>query len=245
MLISLSFSENRNADLLCNDLQIMMDDSINSGFLSKADIEELILIEEKDLLGYPVSNINTRILEDRIRKSPYIKNAEIFYDLEGILYVDVTQRTPVVKILTKTGSSYYMDREGYLFKPKGAFTPHIMIANGFFTEGQELQQVKNIADLKEQDKYSEWNDLLKLVDFIGKDEFWRSQLVQIYYNRSREFELIPRVGAHQILFGNIENMELKFRNLKTLYSEGFAYEGWNKYGIINLKYNNQVICTKR
>ena len=173
MLVSVSFSENRNADLLCNDLQIMMDDTINSGFLSKADIEEFILVEEKDLLGYPVSNINTRILEERIRKSPYIKNAEIFNDLEGILYVDVTQRTPVVKILTKTGSSYYMDREGYLFKPKGAFTPHIMIANGFFTEGQELQQVKNIADLKEQDKYSEWNDLLKLVDFIGKDEFWR------------------------------------------------------------------------
>ena len=64
-------------------------------------------------------------------------------------------------------------------------------------------------------------------------------------NRNQEFEIIPRVGAHQILLGNAENLELKFRNLKILYEEGLAYEGWNKYEIINLKYNNQVICSKR
>ena len=138
-----------------------------------------------------------------------------------------------------------MDNEGYLFTPRGAFIPHIIIANGYFTEGNELRKVKNITELKDKEKYSEWIDLIALVNFIGNDEFWRSQLVQVYYNSSREFELIPRVGAHQILFGNTDNLELKFRNLRTLYNEGLAYEGWNKYEIINLKYNNQVICTKR
>ncbi len=245
MLTSLSFSANRNAILLCNDLQIIMDDTINSGFLTKANIESLILSEEKDLLGYPISKINTRILEERIRKSPYIKSAEMFYDLEGILYVNVAQRVPVVKVLTKNGTSYYMDSEGFLFSPTGIFTPHIVIANGYFTDGSELRKSKDIINLEEKDKYSEWTDLLELVNFIEKDKFWKSQVVQIYYNRNQEFELIPRVGAHQIIFGNTDGMKTKFMNLKTLYKEGFAYEGWNKYGIINLKYDNQVICTKR
>ena len=245
MLTSLSFSANRNAILLCNDLQIIMDDTINSGFLTKANIESLILSEEKDLLGYPISKINTRILEERIRNSPYIKSAEMFYDLEGILYVNVAQRVPVVKVLTKNGTSYYMDSEGFLFSPTGTFTPHILIANGYFTEGSELRKSKDIINLEEKDKYSEWTDLLELVNFIEKDKFWKSQVVQIYYNRNQEFELIPRVGAHQIIFGNADGMKTKFMNLKTLYKEGFAYEGWNKYGIINLKYDNQVICTKR
>ena len=120
-----------------------------------------------------------------------------------------------------------------------------MIANGYFTEGKELKAINNIAELEDMDKYKEWSELLEILNFIREDKFWISQLVQIYFNQNQEFEFIPRVGAHQILFGNTDNLELKFRNLNTLYENGLAYEGWNKYEIINLKYNNQVICSKR
>ncbi len=245
LVLFLSFSANRSGELLCNDLQIIMDDTLKSGFLDKLDIEHIILSEEKEILGYPVTAINTRKLENKIRTLPYIKEAEIYHDLNGIMYVKVLQREPIVKVLTKTGSGYFMDNEGYLFSPKGDFTPYIMVANGYFTEGNEIKAIRNISDLSDTDKYKEWFELLMILNFIRNDKFWRSQLVQIYYNRNQEFEIIPRVGAHQILLGNAENLELKFRNLKILYEEGLAYEGWNNYEIINLKYNNQVICSKR
>jgi cell division protein FtsQ len=83
------------------------------------------------------------------------------------------------------------------------------------------------------------------VKYISEDKFLSSQIVQIYYNGSGDFELIPRVGAHQIIFGDIKDYQLKFMKLKVLYEEGLKYEGWNKYVMINLKYKNQVICTKR
>ncbi|MFW6222798.1 MAG: cell division protein FtsQ, partial [Bacteroidota bacterium] len=59
------------------------------------------------------------------------------------------------------------------------------------------------------------------------------------------FEIIPRVGAHFIHFGSIDQYEWKFKKLKYLYKKGFSKEGWNKYEQINLKYKNQIICTKR
>ncbi len=40
------------------------------------------------------------------------------------------------------------------------------------------------------------------------------------------------------------DLAVKFRKLKILYNEGLKYEGWNNYEKINLKYKNQVICTK-
>lgn len=245
LVIIFSFTAARNEELLCNDLQIVMKDTIKSEFLKKSDIENLVLKEEKELLGYPICTINTRKIEEKIKALPYIKKAEIFYDLNGIMYVNILQREAVVKVVTKTGSGYYIDSEGYLFLPKGNFTPYIMVANGYFTDGSELKTIKNIAELSDLDKYKEWSDLLILINFIGKDEFWKSQIVQVYCNRDQEFELIPRVGAHQILLGNADNLAVKFKNLKTLYNEGLTYEGWNKYEIINLKYNNQVICSKR
>lgn len=245
MLFSLSFAAEKNSELLCNDLQIVMKDTLHSGFLNRTDIEKIIFSEEKELLGYPISKINTRKLEKLIREQPYIKDAEIFYDLEGVLYVKVMQRIPIIKILTKTGRSYYLDEEGYIFKPKAAFTPHILIANGYFTEDEKIKTAKNIYFLGDDAKYAEWHELHRVAHFIENNKFWNSQIVQIYFNRKGEFELIPRVGAHQIILGNADNIELKFRNLRILYDKGLAYEGWNKYEKINLKYNNQVICTKR
>ncbi|MCF8380727.1 MAG: hypothetical protein K9H49_14230 [Bacteroidales bacterium] len=245
MVLFLSFSANRNEELLCNDLQIIMKDTLKSEFLKKRDIENLVLKEEKELLGYPVNAINIRSIEAKIRTLPYVKEAEMYYDLNGIMYVKTLQREPVVKVLSKTGKGYYLDSEGFLFSPKGDFTPFIMIANGSFTEGNELKTIRNISELSEMKKYKEWSDLIKIVNFINKDEFWKSQMVQIYFNKEQEFELIPRVGAHQIILGDAENLAVKFRNLKILYKEGLTYEGWNKYEKINLKYNNQVICSKR
>jgi len=245
LVVIFSFTADKNEELLCNELQIVMKDTLKSEFLKKTDIEKLVLKEEKELLGYPIYAVNTRKIEKKIRELPYIKEAEIFYDLNGIMYVNILQREAIVKNVTKTGAGYYLDSEGYLFSPKGNFTPYIMVANGYFTDGSELKTIKNISELSELAKYDEWDDLLRLINFIRKDEFWRSQIVQIYCNKDQEFELIPRVGAHQILLGNADDLAVKFKNLKTLYNEGLAYEGWNKYEIINLKYNNQVICSKR
>jgi cell division protein FtsQ len=81
--------------------------------------------------------------------------------------------------------------------------------------------------------------------FISNDDLWNAQFVQLYLNRENEYELIPRVGAHIILLGDMENFSYKLRKLKALYLKGLNKKGWNNYEQINLKYSNQVVCTKR
>ena len=76
-------------------------------------------------------------------------------------------------------------------------------------------------------------------------QFWNDQVVQIYVNALGEYELIPRVGAHHILLGSMDQWETKLKNLELLYDQGLSRYGWNTYQTINLKYTNQVICTKR
>jgi len=53
------------------------------------------------------------------------------------------------------------------------------------------------------------------------------------------------VGAHQILLVGMDNWKEKMKNLELLYRQGLSRYGWNTYEKINLKYSNQVICTKR
>jgi cell division protein FtsQ len=47
-----------------------------------------------------------------------------------------------------------------------------------------------------------------------------------------------------VVFGSIENYEEKFRNLEAFYKKGLPVSGWNLYKEINLKYKNQIVCTK-
>lgn len=245
LVVSLSFTADKKSELLCNDLHIQMKDTLDAGFLKKTDVENLILQEESEILGYPVGRINTRKIEKKLRSLPYIKSAEIYYDLEGILFVDVVQRKPVARVITRSGESFYLDEEGYLFRPRGVFTPHILIGNGYFPVSRELAKAGNLSELSDKKEFSKWNDFLNLSCFIERNEFWKSQIVQVFLNSKGEFELIPRVGAHQIIFGEAKEIPEKFEKLMTLYKDGLDYEGWNNYGKINLKYKNQVICTKR
>ena len=64
-------------------------------------------------------------------------------------------------------------------------------------------------------------------------------------NEDEEMELVPRVGNHTILFGDEKEMDEKFSKLFLFYKEGLSKQGWNKYNVINLKYKDQVVCTKK
>jgi cell division protein FtsQ len=87
------------------------------------------------------------------------------------------------------------------------------------------------------------NDLLDFVNTISNDEFLASLFQQIDVQSDGELVLVPRVGNHLILFGTIENMDNKFRNLRAVYKKGLNNGKWNRYKSITLKYENQVVCT--
>ena len=80
--------------------------------------------------------------------------------------------------------------------------------------------------------------------YITHDKFLKAQIGQIYVNEFNEFELIPRIGSHVILLGKAEDLDDKFRRLYAFYRFGLNKIGWNKYSVINIKYKNQVVCSK-
>ena len=58
-------------------------------------------------------------------------------------------------------------------------------------------------------------------------------------------DLMPRLGGHVIELGKVEKLDLKFGNLMALYEQGFKDGGWEKYRKVSLKFDNQVVCTRR
>ncbi len=183
-------------------------------------------------------------MEESLLLVPVIKSAQVYKTVQGRLVIEVAQRTPLIRIEDRDHRQYFLDREGNVIPATASYAPHILPVNGEI-DGSFRKKQNVLESGEDFSSDNIMNDIIALASYITGDPFWNAQIVQIYVNRKKEFELVPRVGAQIILFGDGSRLEQKFFKLGTLYSEGFRRKGWNHYEIINLKYNHQVICTKR
>ena len=95
--------------------------------------------------------------------------------------------------------------------------------------------MKNVSSLDE---------LYTLARFVRNDEFWKAQVQQIIVEANGELTVVPTIGDHHIS-GRTDKLEQKFKKLKLFYLKGLNKTGWDQYSHINLKYKDQVICTKK
>lgn len=233
-VVVLGFVSSESEQVLCNRIDVILSDTLHHRFVTRSDIRNLLEEADLQLQGYPLEDINTRKLESLLEKNAYIRNAEVSTDITGRLEVHVDQRVPLVRIMPDGKSGFYLDQEGKILPLSAQYTPLILLISGNIDFSEK--------DWEEDRKSKE---VIRFSTYLSEHPLWKEQIVQIYVNRAGEYELIPRVGGHQILMGSLENWETKMRNLELLYKQGLSKYGWNTYGTINLKYTNQVICTKR
>ncbi|MDY6800837.1 MAG: hypothetical protein SVU94_06405 [Bacteroidota bacterium] len=248
LAVSMSFVTKKRKLVVCHSINVTIMDSSRNQFVTQSDIIEFLRQPDMNVVGNSISSINTKKIETEILTYHSVKNAEVFVNVNGEINVEVTQRKPIVRIINKKGESYYIDQEGAIMPLLDKYASHVLIANGHIVEPFEVYRTHKI-NCESNEKGVEKNrlicDLFKLCKFIDEHKFWKAQIEQVYVNDEMEFELIPRVGAHQIFFGDINNYQKKFRNLEAFYHQGLNNVGWNKYDKINLEFENQVICTKR
>jgi cell division protein FtsQ len=118
----------------------------------------------------------------------------------------------------------------------GRFTAFVPVATGNIYE-----------DYRDGDSAMSFvlRELFKIATYVDKDAFWRAQIDQIFVTAESELVLVPKLGNHQIIFGNTEQMEDKFNRLMLFYREALSRVGWDKYKAINLRYRGQVVAVKR
>ncbi|MBL7967771.1 MAG: hypothetical protein JNK09_12280 [Prolixibacteraceae bacterium] len=202
-------------------------------FMDEAEIAGMIEKSGEPIIGHRLAAININKLEAKLSSYTTLNNVEIFRKVEakgisfsGKLIISVDQRTPVLRIKNST-DDHYLDSEGVVIPTSPKYIERILIAAGTIPD----DTVKR--------------NLLKMAGFVNKDEFWRAQIEQVFVQANGELLMVPQVGDYLIEFGTPEDFELKFRNLKAVYQQGFKNMGWNKYKMISVKYRNQVVCTKK
>ncbi|MCF8276346.1 MAG: hypothetical protein K9J17_06370 [Flavobacteriales bacterium] len=246
LFVSLAFSARESDKIPCSNIRIEVDNNSGNFFVTNDDVLEMIWSKGDSLVGRPITSIPIAVYERHIAANPSVKRAEVYTKHNGVFAVKVYQREPIIRVMTADGESFYLDKEGSVMPTSENYTARVPVANGFIMEKQYDMQRYNVAEMSDSlKKRSCLDELFELATFIRKDAFWKAQIQQIRVEPNGELTLIPTVGDHHILLGRTDMMEQKFNKLLLFYRKGLNKTGWDQYSHINLKYKDQVICTKK
>lgn len=229
---------------LCSDITVNVLDSAESRYVTKSTVINYIYNNsEVDIIGNQFRNINLAEIENKLNENYFIKNAEVFRSRNGIIEVKIIQRKPIARIYNSEGENFYIDEDGYFLPTSKNYASYVPIFNGNINKIDSLynSSLKNVAEFDS----TIYKEIYDLAIILRKNEFSKSMIDQIFVNETNEFEMIPKVGDFKIMFGTIENSEIKLRNLKAFYTDAAPKVGWDKYSVINLKYINQIVCEKK
>lgn len=225
VFVSFFFREIRQ-DSICQDLQVVVKDSLDKHFVSESDLVSILKKAGLDPIKRSMADVNTDRIETELLKNEMIAQVEAYKTPSGIIKLEVMQKMPILRIMGVRGS-YYVDNPGTTMPISRRYAAHVPIVSGYVE--------KELAV----------TDLYKFALFLQENEFWNDQIEQIYVYPDNDIELIPRVGNHRIMLGTLDEFEEKLANLKLFYEQAIPKVGWEKYSMINLKYKNQIVCTKK
>lgn len=216
----------RTEERVCEAVDIQITDSLEGGFVTTDYIHSILTKNKIFAEGRKLSSIDIQGLEETLQKDPYIDSANCYCSAASHLCIQIIPQRPILHVIQNNGENYYLDRSGATM-PVENMNIDLCIATGNITK----DYIKK--------------NIMELAKFIYQDEFWDKQIEQLHVTDKHVIELYPRVGEHVIILGTPENFKRKLENLMIFYKNGLSKTGWNKYAIINLSYDGQIVCTRK
>lgn len=243
IIVSLSFVNKAREQQTFQKPHVIIDYETENRFVDEQDILNQILTAE-DTADLLLKNYNVLELEEKLSTNSSIKDVQVYKTIDGQLNIEVKQRKPIVRVFSKN-DSYYIDENGKLMLWTNKYTSRLLVVSGEINEPFNKRYQFNYGNLQDTlQAKTLLDDVYKIAKYIDESDFWKAQIEQIHVNKVYDMELIPKVGNHKIVFGGVENLESKFEKLMIFYQKGLSKTGWNEYSEINLKFKNQVVCTK-
>jgi cell division protein FtsQ len=218
------FSHQKNKVKTIRDIVIEFDEG-NNLFMNYEMVNKLLIQNGKTVKNQGKSVIDLHKLEAHVLAHPMVEDASIFLTVDGLLKSKIKQRTPIARVITDN-KSYYIDKQGKTMPLSSNHSARVMLISG---------------NVKEENR----KEIHLLVTTILNDDFLKKQIIGIQKMQNNEFVLSTRIGEQKIFIGKVENLKQKFKNLKSFYTKTMTDKTINNFIAINLKYNDQVVCTKR
>jgi len=203
----------------------------NNFFVDKKDIMDSIeTMVGGDPTGQRIKSFNLEKIEKGLTGNVWVKSAQLFFDNNEKLQVNVLEREPVARIFTTVGTTFYIDSSIEMLPLSEKFSARLPVFTDFPQEKLDtvlLTDIKNISLA------------------VQKDSFCMAMIDQIDITPQKTFEMVPKIGNQVIVFGDGSNIDEKLNNLQLFYEKVIIKTGWNYYSSIDLEYKDQVVAKRK
>ncbi|MBC3845192.1 hypothetical protein H8K90_02265 [Winogradskyella echinorum] len=196
----------------------------NKLFITEATVSKLLIQNQQPVTEQPKEIIDLNELEIALNSNPMIKEAEVFMSVNGELSAEIEQKRPIARV--HTNASYYIDDEGSFMPLSSNYSARVPLVTG------------NIK----KDKLETVYQFAKAVD---EDEFLKKHVIEIRQNDDKTIDFKIRKSDFTVHLGTLKKLEKKINNFKAFYQKAIKDKILESYKIVNLKFDKQVICTKK
>lgn len=225
LLVTLCWGAGHRDNRECRSLRIEISDLDERQYLTTDEL--LLLLRRSELypVGMTLTNVSTQGIEDVVCSHPMVRTAQAVVTPLGNVRLRLTQRVPVLLVLTP-GESYYVDSDRRRMPVRQSVTTPVLIAEGSISEQMAVSVLFDMAQS------------------IADDAYWHERIRRIEVANPKSVSLIQQPDGTRIILGVPEDYKAKLQRLRTLYEEGFDKMGWQTYRELDLRYNDQVVGRK-
>jgi cell division protein FtsQ len=221
LLFSFTTNRNDNRKISKTVIEFMGNDD---QFVTSEMVNKLLIEKNGDPSTFRKVNLDLNKLENTLSNSNMIEKSEVFVTVNGVLKALVKQKVPVVRVLNEN-QSFYIDYQGNKMPLSAIRSARIPLVSG---EINGNFKKKNI----------------ELFRFIFNDEFLKKNIIGMKIYPNGAVKMLNRNYNYYIDFGRPINIEQKFNNYKAFLQKAVSDSTINKYKKIDLKFTQQVVCTK-
>ncbi len=218
-----SFSSIRNSDrkVLEPQINFVGDDNL---FITHANVSKLLIQNQQSVTNKRKDIIDLNQLETALNSNPMIKQAQVSMTVEGLITAEIEQKKPIARV--STNASYYIDEEGSFMPLSMNYTARVPLVTGSI-DRNDLANVYTVAKK------------------VQEDEFLMKHVIVIHQNQDKTIDLKLRSHDFTVHVGSLKSLDKKMNNLKAFYQKGSKDKALDNYKLVNLKFDKQVICTKK
>ncbi len=218
-----AFSNQRNS-VRKVDLKAPVFIGENKLFITDQTVSKLLIQNQRPLTEQPKDIIDLNELEVALNSNSMIKKAEVFMSVEGELYMEIEQKRPIARV--SSNASYYIDDDGSYMPLSSNYTARVPLVTGNVNKNS-LETVYEFASA------------------VDQDEFLKKHVIEIRQNDDNTIDFRIRKSDFTVHLGTLKKLDKKINNFKAFYQKAFKDKILETYTRVDLKFDKQVICTKK
>ncbi|WP_420321756.1 cell division protein FtsQ/DivIB [Flagellimonas sp.] len=195
----------------------------NNLYLTEASVNKMLIQNYGSLKNSSKDELALNTIEEVILSNDMVKQAQVYLTVNGELISKIVQRKPIGRI--EGISKFYLDDLGERMPLSKHHSARVPIITGQIT-GKTLE------------------DAYTILNYINEDDFLRKNVIGIHIEEEGKYQLKFRLENFVVNLGGVENLNEKFKNFMAFYAKATKDNSLEKYAVVSLEFDNQVVCTK-